>query len=174
MGKTLKSLMMIMLVVVLAAVAASAQQIDLKSLDKFAPLAKETTQINMDESMLKSASGFLDDKKGDEAAAKKGTASLKGFYLRSYEFDKEGIFKLEDIKPLLDQLKAPAWAPFLQSREQGEQTEIWMHKTNGEVDGLLLISAEKNELTVINALGIARPEDLAKIGEKLGSQSPKK
>jgi len=46
-----------------------AQQIDLKSLDKFAALATSKTEINMDESMVKAALGFLDDKKAEEGAA---------------------------------------------------------------------------------------------------------
>jgi len=160
-----------LMAIMLFAATASAQQVDLKPLDKFAPLAKETTQISMDESMVKSAAGFLSDKKGDEVAAKKGIEGLKGFYLRSYEFGKDGVFKFEDLKALRDQLKAPEWAVFLQNKAAGEETEIWMHKTNGMVDGILLISAESTELTVINAIGLTRPEDLAKIGRQLSSPS---
>ena len=51
MRASLKYLMLEMMFIVLTAISASAQQIDLKSLDKLAPLAKETTQINMDESI---------------------------------------------------------------------------------------------------------------------------
>ena len=145
---------------------ASAQQIDLKSLDKFADKATSKTEINMDESMLKSAAGFLDEKKPDEATAKKSAESLKGFYLRSYEFDRKGVYKLEDLKSILDQLKGPNWKPFLQSKEDDEQTEIWMHQTNGQADGILLVSAEDEEIVVINALGVTRLEDLAKLGDQ--------
>src|SRR5688572_11354800 len=90
-----------------------AQQIDLKSLDKFAALAKSKTEITMDEAMLKSAAGFLSDSNKEEAAAKKSTKDLKGFFLRAYEFPQKGMFKLEDLKPLLDQLKGPGWTSFL-------------------------------------------------------------
>jgi Domain of unknown function (DUF4252) len=147
---------------------ALAQQIDLKSLDKFAEKATSKTEINMDESMVKSAVGFLDDKKTAEGLAKKTTEGLKGFFLRAYEFDQPGVFKLEDLKPLLDQLKSPAWASFLRSKEDDEQTEIWMHRTNGVADGILLIAAESNEITVINAIGVTSLEDLTKLGGELG------
>ena len=154
-----------LLVLMLVAVTASAQQIDLKSLDKLAAKAKNKTDINMDEAMLKSAAGFLDQKKGDEALTKKTVEGLKGLYVRVYEFDRKGAYSLDDLKPVLDQLKAPTWTPFLQSKEDGEQTEIWMHRTNGESDGMLLVSAESNEVVVINALGVARMQDLAMLGE---------
>jgi Domain of unknown function (DUF4252) len=153
------------LALMLFATAASAQQIDLKSLDKFFDKAKSKTEINMDESMVKAAAGFLDDKKAEEGLAKKTTEGLKGFFLRSYEFDQPGIFKLDDLKPLLDQLKSPAWTSFLRSKEDNEQTEIWMHRTNGVADGMLLIAAESDEITVINAVGVTRLEDLSKLGD---------
>ena len=147
------------------AISASAQQIDLKSLDKFAEKAKEKTEITMDEEMLKSASSVLNSNKAGEAAARKNIEGLKGIYLRAYEFDDATAFKLEDLKPLTDQLKAPNWTAFLRNKEDDEQTEIWLHRTNGMIDGLLLIAAEKNELTVINAVGLTRIEDLSKLGD---------
>ena len=125
------------------ATAANAQQLDLRSLDKFASQAKGVTQINLDESMIKSGSGLLSDKKGDEATAKKGVAGLKGFYLRVFEFDKKGAYKLDDLKPIRDQIKGPEWTVFLQSREP-------------------------EEIVVINAIGTGNPTDLGKIGSQLG------
>ena len=149
----------------MAAGTCLAQQIDLKALDKLAALAASKTEINMDESMIKSAAGFLNQEKGDEALASKTAKDLKGFFLRAYEFNQKGAYKLEDLKPILDQLKAPNWTSFLRNQEDGEQTEIWMHRTNGQMDGLLLVSAEQNEIVVINAVGLTKLEDLAALGE---------
>ena len=149
----------------LVAATCLAQQIDLKTLDKFAALAKSKTEINMDEAMLKSAAGFLSDTDKEEAAAKKSTKDLKGFFLRAYEFPQKGMFKIEDLKPLLDQLKAPGWSSFLRAQEDNEQTEIWMHSTNGKMDGFVLIAAEEEEVVVMNAIGVANLSDLAALGE---------
>jgi Domain of unknown function (DUF4252) len=152
------------------ATAAHAQQVDLKSLDKFInmPTGVNVTQINLDESMLKAAANTLNEKKGDEAAAKNASAGLKGIYLRSFEFNQKGMYKLDDLKAIRDQLKAPDWTVFFQNREADEQTEIWVHRTKGEADGILLFSAEDDELTVVNAIGIGRPSDLNKIGSQFG------
>jgi len=145
----------VMFVVLMAiAVSAQAQQIDLKILDTIAAKAKGSTEIGMDEATLKAAAGAA------EKGAKIVTDAMKGFYLRSYEFNK-GEFKWDDLKAFTDQLKAPNWVRFLKSKEQNEQTEIWWHVTNGQTDGMLLISAEEEELTVINAIGTSNVGDLA-------------
>jgi hypothetical protein len=149
-------------VLMTAATIASAQQLDLKVLDKIASKATSSTEMGMDEATLKSTSLSLSDKKSDEGLAKKTVEGLKGFFLRSYEF-KKGDFKVEDIKPFMDQLKAPDWKRFLRNKEDDEWVEIWWHVTNGTVDGMLLVAAENSELTVINAMGITKPEDLAKL-----------
>jgi hypothetical protein len=149
----------------LFATAASAQQLDLKSLDKLTEKAKNKTEINLDESMLKSASAALDDKKADEGIAKRAVAKAKGFFLRTLEFDDNNTFKMEDLKPILDQLKAPNWKLVLRSKEDNELTEIWMHVTNGVADGMFLISAEKNELTVINGMGVSDVNELSALGK---------
>jgi len=119
----------------LIAATVSAQQLDLKSLDKFAAKAKNKTEINMDASTLKSTATSLNQKKGDEAIAKKTIEGLKGFYLRAYEFAQKDAYKIEDLKPLFDQLKEPNWKPILRNKESTGQNEIWMHMQNGEPDG---------------------------------------
>ena len=147
-----------------------AQQIDLKLMDKFAAKASSKTEIEMDEAMLKSAAGFLDDKKAGEGLAKATSKNIKGIFLRSYEFNQKGAYKIEELKPILDQLKAPNWSRFVRNEEDGELTEIWMHRTNGESDGIFLVTAEEEELTVINIVGSANLADLAVLGH-LGNLS---
>jgi len=156
--------------IMVVATAAHAQQVDLKSLDKFLNMTTgvEVTQIDLDESLLKAAKNTLSDKKGDEAAAKTATSGLKGLFVRSFEFSQRGMYTLDDLKPIRDQLKAPDWTVFFRNREANEQTEIWIHRTKGEADGIFLFSAEENELTVINAIGLSSPSDLNKIGSQFG------
>lgn len=160
--KMMRSLMV--MAWMMAAGICLAQQIDVKSLDKLASKAKSKTEIDMDEATLKAAAGFLDEKKTDEGLAKKSSKNLKGIFLRAYEFDQKGAYKMEDLKPLFDQLKAPNWSRFLRNQEEREQTEIWMHITNNVADGLLLVSTEENELTVINIVGSANLADLSVLG----------
>src|SRR5215471_17928256 len=153
------------LAVMLIAASASAQQLDLKLLDQYADKAKSKTEINMDESMLKAASTSLNDKKKDEKIARQSVEGLKGFFLRVYEFENTFELKPEELKPLFDQLKEPNWKPVLRNKENKEQTEIWMHYTNGVADGMVLVSAEPHELTVINGVGVTNMSDLTALGK---------
>ena len=148
----------------LIAATASAQQIDLKALDKLAAKAKSKTEINLDEATIKAGAGLLNQKKVDEALGKKASKDMKGLFLRSYEFAQKGAYKPEDLKPVLDQLKGADWSAILKNTEDDEQTEIWLHKTNGQADGMLLIAMEANEVTVINAMGLTQLADLAVLG----------
>jgi len=152
-------------ILMLIATTVSAQQLDLKSMDKLAEKARSKTEINMDESTIKSATSSLNEKKSDEAIAKKTIEGLKGFFLRSYASGQKGDYKLEDLKPLFDQLKEPNWKPILRNKENDEQTEIWMHMRNGEPDGMVLISAESQEVVVINGVGVTRLDDLKALGK---------
>src|SRR5215207_3423617 len=161
----MKRKLMVLVIWLATASVAFTQQIDLKALDKLAAKSKNKTEISMDEATVKSALGFLSQDKKDEAAVQRAVKDLKGLYLRVYEFDQKDAFKLDDLKPILDQLKSPGWTSFLRSQEDGEQVEIWMHRTNGQTDGLLLVSAEAGEVAVINALGMVRLEDLSMLGE---------
>lgn len=154
----------------MAAGACFAQQIDLSALDKLVPKANSKTEIAMDEAMLKAAAGFLDERKSDEGVAKIASKNIRGIFLRSYEFNQKDAYKLADLKPILDQLKAPNWSRFLRNEEGNELTEIWMHTTNGVGDGILLVAGEENELTVINIVGSANLSDLSVLG-KVGNLS---
>jgi hypothetical protein len=154
----------------MAAGTGLAQQLNMQSLDKLAERAESKTEITMDEATLKSAVGFLSDDKADEVIVKETARNLKGIFLRTYEFGSKGGYKIEELKPLIDQLKAPNWSRFLRTQEDDELTEIWMHVTNGMPDGLLLIAAEEDELSVINLVGSANLADLSVLG-KLGNLS---
>ena len=152
-----------------------AQQVDMRFLDKLAAKASEKTEINMDEAMLKSATGLLNDNEQAEALAKKTSKDLRALFLRSYGFDAKGAFTQDDLRPLLDQLKGPAWKLFLKNEEGDEMTQIWMHYTNGAGDGMLLISSEEDELTVINAVGTVNLADFGALGTlaNLGVRVPR-
>ena len=77
----------------LLATPAAAQQINLQStLERLAAKTANKTEVNLDASMLKLASQFLSDGDKDEAGAKKLVESLKGVYVRVFEFDKPGAY----------------------------------------------------------------------------------
>jgi len=155
-------------VLLFAATPALAQQVKLESLDKLASKAKEKAEVNLDESTLKFASGFMSDKKTDEATAKQITEGLKGVNVRSYQFEQEGAFTQSDLQHVRDQVKGPQWSRIVNVQEGKEDTQIWIHHDAEGPDGMLIMAVEAKEVTVVNLVGRIDPSDLRGLGGQLG------
>src|SRR5271155_2761965 len=69
-------------------------------IQKLSSKAKETVEVTMDGPMLHWASKFLSADDPDEAKAAKLVANLKGIYVRSYEFEKEGAYSTAEVEQL--------------------------------------------------------------------------
>lgn len=152
----------------LVPVAASAQgaRLNLSFLDRLAERAAEKQEITIDKNMLQGFGGTLvpAGPKGD--AAKQILSELEGVYVRSYEFDDQKAFSMDDINAIRKQLTAPGWSRIVANEEKGkggdfELQEVWLFNPGGKLGGVFLINAEPGELQVINIVG---PIDLAKIG----------
>ena len=75
------------------------------NLEKLAEHATESVDVTLDQSTLQLASGFLSKDDPDEAQVKKMIGKLKGIYVRSFEFDKEGQYSMSDVQAMRAQLK---------------------------------------------------------------------
>ncbi len=154
----------------IALAVASAQDIKFPpSFDKLAAKAKESTELTLDSNMLQLAGKFLSST-GDEAKAKKLAAGLKGIYIRSFEFDKEGEYDASDVEAVRTQLKAPEWSRVVSSRSKnGELSEVYFKTSGGnEAGGLVVIDSEPKELTIVSITGSITPEDLTILGGQFG------
>jgi hypothetical protein len=143
----------------------AAQQVKLPAaLDKLASKAKEVTNVTLGPELMGLATKFMDSKKPDEAEAKKIAGKLRGIYVRSYEFEKPGEYTEADYAEIRDQLKAPEWTNIISTRSSKEISEIYMHKDGG----MLILSAEPRELTVVNIVGNITAEDLGGLSGQFG------
>ena len=77
------------------------------NLEKLGARATESVDVNLDASMLQLASKFLSKNDPDELRVQKLVSKLKGVYVRSFEFDKEGQYSLGDVESIRNQLKTP-------------------------------------------------------------------
>lgn len=83
----------------------AAQEIKIpESLERLAAKAKETVNVSLDANMLQLAGNFLSTQKEGEAKVRELTGKLKGVYVRSFEFEKEGEYSDADVQPLRAQL----------------------------------------------------------------------
>jgi len=146
-----------------------AQDFKIPDLERLAERAKETVDVTLDQSMLQLASGFLSKSDPDEAKVKKLVAKLKGVYVRSFEFEKEGQYSLSDIQFMRAQLKTPGWARIVGVKSiQGENTEVYLHKVGDTIGGLVILAAEPKELTIVHIDGPINPEELSELSGNFG------
>jgi Domain of unknown function (DUF4252) len=141
--------------------AASAQgtRINL-DLPDMAAKASETVDVTLDGAMLRLASKFLSNNDADERAAKEMINGLAGIYVRSYEFDHEGEYDKSQADRIRQQL-GPTWKKIVKvSSRTREDVDIWADTRGDSITGLLIISAEPKEFTVVNIVG---PVDLEKL-----------
>lgn len=151
--------------VLAAAGVVAAQQVKLPaSLDRLAERAKEVTNVTLGPEMLGLATKFMDNKKPDEAEAKKIAGKLRGIYIRSYEFEKEGEYTEADVEEIRSQLKSPEWTPIITTKSKTETTGIYIHRDGG----MMILSAEPKELTVVNIVGNITADDIGGLSGQFG------
>jgi Domain of unknown function (DUF4252) len=161
----------------LAAVIAAAVTLSLRAqevkmpvnLDKLAEHATETVDVTLDSSMLQLASRFLSKDDPDQVHVKQLVSKLKGVYVRSFEFDKDGQYSKRDVESIRSQLRAPSWTRIVGVKStKGENSEIYLKKNGDQVAGLVLINAEPKELTIVHIDGAIDPQELSELGGHMG------
>jgi hypothetical protein len=144
-----------------------AQRVNI-DLPGLADRASETVDVTLDGAMLRLASKFLSDSDADERAARDMVRQLTGIYVRSYEFDKDGQYDRTTLDKVRGQL-GPTWKKIVnvQSRMK-ENVEIYVDARGENPAGLLIISAEPRELTLVNLVGPIDLDRLASLEGEFG------
>jgi hypothetical protein len=156
-----------LIVFIILALPGFGQEIKLPaSLDRLAAKATETVNISLDGALLQLAGKFLSSEKDDEAKAKALIQGLKGIYVKSFEFDKEGEYTPADVEAIRSQLRAPSWSRIVGvvSKREGENVEIYAKPEGNRLGGLVILAAEPKELTVVNIVGTIDLEQLSELG----------
>jgi len=155
---------------VLAAIAAQAQTLKIpESFDKLASKAREVVDIKLDENLLTIAGKSHQDKETHVLGDKKHADKIKGGFIRSYEFDKEGEYSQADVEAIRNQLSASGWNCMVNVRnnKKGETAQVCFHSTGGNGDGIAILAAEPKELTIINLTGTGDLADLGSLGDHI-------
>ncbi len=145
-------------------------RLQIGGLEKLAAKASEVVDVNLDAPMLKLASKFMDSDEKDDAELKQMLQNLKGIYVKSFEFDKEGEYSEADLDGIRSQLRAPAWSKIVsvRSKKEGENAEVYFLGTESNVQGLAIIAADPKELTVVNLVGPIDLDKLSELGGHMG------
>jgi hypothetical protein len=148
----------------LAALPASAQRINV-DFPGLAEQAKEVVDVTLDAQMLRLASRFFSSGNSDERAVRDVVQRLEGIYVRSYEFDREGQYDRKIVDTIRRQL-GPTWKRIVNVRSRDkENVEVYTDVRGDAITGLVVISAEPRELTIVNIVG---PIDLDRLSHLEG------
>jgi hypothetical protein len=150
-----------------ASAAAQGAQLQLDRLSRLAGQASNVVDVTVDPAMLQLASGFISNEKGNDAAIKYLIANLKGVYVKSFEFDRDGAYTDADVNAIREQLKAP-WIRVINVRSKVESSEIYIYREGDKSGGLAIVVAEPRELTVVNIVGPIDLAQLSALGGQLG------
>jgi hypothetical protein len=132
---------------------------------ELAARASDVTEVTLDKNMLGFASKFMDRKDKDQDSVRQLIQGLDGIYVRSYEFDKDGQYSMEEIEGLRKAFETPEWSPMVRERERktGETTDVLVKLVNGEPHGMFILTAEPKELTIVLILGPIRLDQLGEL-----------
>ena len=145
-------------------------RVRISGLEKLAAKASEVVHVNLDAPMLKLAARFMDNDDKDNAQLQQMLQKLKGIYVRNYQFDKEGEYSETDVEAIRSQLRSPAWSKIVsvRSKKEGENAEVYLLGSESNVQGLVIISADPKELTVVNLVGPIDLDKLSELGGHMG------
>jgi Domain of unknown function (DUF4252) len=164
-----------LLAIFLAALPAFGQdqaRLHISGLEKLAAKASEVVDVNLDGSMLKLAAKFInqDEDEKDDVELKQMLQNMKGIYVKSFEFEKEGEYSDADVDAIRSQLRAPAWSRIVsvRSKKEGDNAEVYLMGSESNVQGLAIIAADPKELTVVNIVGPIDLDKLSELGGHMG------
>lgn len=163
----------IMILVAMAMPVAGQMAFDFKSLDKLDALATNKTKVTLDADMLRLAAAFLGGDKSDQhpdsQELKSLVSGLKGVYVRTWEFDKDGRYSPSDLEPLRAYLKQQQWNMIVESQEGRDLSEVYVQAQAGDrFGGVAIVSEEPRELTVVYINGSMTLSDLEKLSGSMG------
>jgi len=148
---------------------AQTPRLQLNSLDHLAAKASETVDVSIDERLIQTAIKIFKDEDPDEREIKKLVSGLKGIYVKSFEFEKEGEYTTADLQAVRVQLQDPAWSRIVNvSSKKDGNIEVYLRMHNDQIIGLAVLSAELKELTIVNLIGPVDLEKLTKLEGRMG------
>jgi hypothetical protein len=158
----------IILLFALVPVLVFGQSVKLDALDRLAEKASDSVTISLDGNLLQVASKLLSNDDPDQRQIRKLVASLKGIYVRNFEFDKVGEYQASDLDPIRRQLRDPKWKKIVEVRGK-DNAEVLLRQENEQtISGLAVIVAEAKELTVVYIDGPIDMDGLSKLAGNFG------
>jgi len=153
-----------------AAIMAQGPRLQIDQLDSLANRATETVDVRLDERLMQTTAKFFSGKDPDDIAIKEVLKGIKGIYVKSFTFEKEGEYSQAEVDSILAQLRGSTWSKIVavKSRKDGDNVEVYLNMAGDQITGLAVLSVEPKELTVVNIVGPIDLDKLAKLEGQFG------
>jgi Domain of unknown function (DUF4252) len=151
-----------------AALAQEPARLQLPAFDTLAQKASESVDVTLDAALLQLAAGFLRD--DDETDVKQLLQDIRGIYVKSFEFDRDGAYSTSDVDAVRAQLGRGNWTRLVdvKSAREASHSEVYVWMERGAPGGLAIVSTEPRELTIVNIVGRVDLEKLRKLEGQFG------
>ena len=144
-------------------------KIQTSQLDALTARASQTVDVNIDERVMRMTAGFLSSKDENERKVKELINGLKGIYVRSFEFEKEGQYSQADLESIRTQLRNPAWNKIVNiSSKKDGSLEVYLMSSESKISGLAVLATDAKEITVVNIVGPVNLEKLSALEGHFG------
>ena len=113
-----------------------------------------TMSLSLGPTVLRFAARFLDDDPETQALLR----SLDGVRVRIYEVDGDSEVSAQNFTHMGTKLNKDGWEPVMLIREEGELVKMYAKPSNTGVQGLTIVSADSDEVVVVNVMGDLDPK----------------
>jgi len=169
---SLKAITVSVLLLVATVVTARAQsaKLQMDQLDALANKASETVDVKLDEHLMQLTAKFFVSKDPDDAEIRDLIKGVKGIYVKSFTFEKEGEYSPAEIDSVMSQLRGGAWSKIIgvTSKKDGDNVEVYLNTAGDQINGLAVLSIEPKEFTVVNIVGPINLEKLVQLEGQFG------
>ena len=112
-----------------------------------------TMSLSLGRTTLRFAARFMDDDPETQALLR----SLDGVRIRIYEVHGDHERIARNFERMGSKLGNDGWSPIMLVREEGELVQMYAKPSGGEIRGLTIVSADGDEVVVVNIMGDIDP-----------------
>lgn len=148
---------------------AGAQQLQLPDMSRLSAGAIDVVDVSVDQALLGLAASFMSSGT-DDKEIKSLISSLKGIYVKSFTYGKDGAYDPAVLDGVRRQLSGGQWSRLLaaKSAAEGSDTAIYLWRNGDKPGGLAVLSSNARTVTLVNIIGTIDLEQLRSLQGKFG------
>jgi hypothetical protein len=146
---------------------AQGPKLQIDQLDQLANRASETVDVKLDERLMLTTAKFFPGK--DDADIREVLKGIKGIYVKSFTFEKEGEYSQVEVESVMSQLRGSTWTKVVAVKTKGgDNVQVYLNMIGDQITGLAVLSIEPKEFTIVNIVGPIDLEKLSKLEGQFG------